>query len=79
MTIRDVIPWPSREEFLAWGMVPCRINSCRGLINPYAERSELCVHHLRRARRRDEQERQEERLRLAAATEVRLQQRTIRK
>ena len=26
--------WPTREEFLKWGMAVCRGNGCRVLVNP---------------------------------------------
>lgn len=27
-------PWPTREEFLAWGLRPCEGSDCRKLVNP---------------------------------------------
>jgi hypothetical protein len=54
MTVRPpaVPPWPTRDEFLDWGMVECRGEDCRLLVNPYVLREEFCRGCHRKLRRR---------------------------
>jgi len=35
--------WPTREELIAWGMVPCREPGCRCLVNPELLRRHVCT------------------------------------
>lgn len=43
--------WPSRQELLDWGMVPCAGNGCRVLMNPDLPRGPLCKGCWRRRRK----------------------------
>jgi hypothetical protein len=31
-----LVPWPTRAEFLSWGLCPCEGSECRKLVNPGA-------------------------------------------
>jgi hypothetical protein len=31
-----MVTWPTREEFLRWGLRPCEGEDCRKLVNPAA-------------------------------------------
>lgn len=53
------VPWPSRAEFLDWGMRPCAGPDCRRLLAPAARGSlcKSCTAERRRSRNRPAQRR----------------------
>lgn len=58
---KEEIPWPSRDEFIRWGLVPCKEPGCRVLLGPTV-RGMRCARCLRawratKFRRREAQRR----------------------
>ena len=49
----SAVPWPSRAEFLAWGLLPCGETGCMILLSPAAVEVQggLCRVHLRERKR----------------------------
>jgi hypothetical protein len=68
VTVRAVVPWPSREAFLRWGLHECKREGCSMLINPEISGGPLCTRCFRGRR----QEKYEERVARRAAASARL-------
>jgi hypothetical protein len=51
--------WPTRDEFIAWGLRPCNSLSCRVLINPSLSDDECCMDCRRKQRDRESRKRRE--------------------